>query len=165
MQKTRTPEQCSQAAIEANTSLKNFFGGTKGPLSDEEVSKIQKHLKWITLKAGVQILINKMAFSRPRPYTNHPEIKHCLELEFSKAYPSGHSTIARMYARILSVIYPERSSQFLKRADEIALNRVLGGVHHPSDVAAGKILGDALAETYLSDKDFRNEMEQLGKMN
>jgi hypothetical protein len=33
----------------------------------------------------------------------------------------------------------------MKRGDEISMHRVLGGVHHPSDIVAGKKLGDAMA--------------------
>lgn len=154
-QKTRTTQQCAEAELESNASMEAFFGGLKGPLSHDEVSKVQKKLKWLTAKAGIEILAYKTKFNRPRPYITHPEIKPCIDLESSKAYPSGHATIARVYARVLAVIFPERSALFLKRADEIALHRVLGGVHHPSDVAAGKLLGDALADDYLSDNDFR----------
>lgn len=164
-QDTRTQEQCEAGAQESSSSLRAFFGGKNGPLSEAEVIKVQKNLKWVTIKTGVQILLNKTAFNRPRPYTNHPEIKPCIELELSKAYPSGHATLSRVYARILSVIYPERSIQFLNRADQIALNRVIGGVHHPSDIVAGKKLGDALADTYLSDDEFNINLEQIANFN
>jgi len=161
-QNTRTKEQCEVAAREASSSLENFFGGLKGPLSKDEVSKVQKNIKWLTVKTGSQILYNKRKFNRPRPYVTHPEVKPCIELESSKSYPSGHTVLSRVYARILAVIYPERSIQFLKRADEIAMNRIIGGVHHPSDIVAGKILGDVLADDYLSDNEFYNELVSLG---
>jgi acid phosphatase (class A) len=161
-QHSRSAKQCEQAAVESNTSLKNFFGGSMGPLKEDEVTKVQKNLRLMTIKAGIQIFINKLKFNRARPYTIHPEIKPCLAKEFSKSYPSGHAAMSRIYARVLSVIFPERASQFMKRADEIALNRVIGGVHHPSDIEAGKKLGDALAEYYLSDKKFHDELVQIG---
>jgi hypothetical protein len=50
-----------------------------------------------------------------------------------------------MFARLLSRIYPERAKAFMERGDEIANNRILGGVHHPTDIISGKKLGDALA--------------------
>jgi acid phosphatase (class A) len=153
-QKTRTPEQCAEAQSEANASLEVFFGGKKGPLTADEAAKAQKKLRMLTLKAGIKILAAKTEFNRPRPYLAHPEIKPCIELENSKSYPSGHATIARVYARVLAVMYPERAALILKRADEVALNRVIGGVHHPSDIVAGKAFGDAIADDYLNE-DFR----------
>jgi acid phosphatase (class A) len=154
LQKTRTKAECASAQKEANGSgLKLFFGGKHGLLSPIELQKVEKELKWLTTKTRVKILYYKTKFNRPRPYTSHSQIKPCIELENSKSYPSGHTTLARLYGRILSVIYPERSLLFMKRADEASQNRMIGGVHYPSDVAAGKKLGDLLAEDYLEDGD------------
>jgi acid phosphatase (class A) len=44
---------------------------------------------------------------------------------------------------VLSKLDPSRKELFMKRADQIAADRVLAGVHHPSDIEAGKKLGDA----------------------
>lgn len=145
-QNTRTAEQCAIAQNESDASLKVFFGKL---LSASELDRAQSKLKWLTVKTGAKILIQKQKYRRPRPYESHPEIKPCIDLEGSKAYPSGHTTLARVYARVLSVMHPERSELFMRRSDEASLNRVIGGVHHPSDVVAGKILGDAIADDYL----------------
>lgn len=154
-QKTRTADQCEAAQTEANANLESFFGEGHKLLSANELANVKKKIKWLTVKTGAKIFYYKTQFARLRPYITHPEIKPCIELESSKAYPSGHAALARVYARILSVMYPERSLLFLKRSNEVALNRVIGGVHHPSDVAAGIILGDAIADDYLNDGDFR----------
>jgi acid phosphatase (class A) len=161
-QKIRTPEQCAAAEAEANhSSLETFFGGKYGLLTAAEMKKVNKKLKWLTVKTGAKILYYKTKYARIRPYITHPEVKPCIEPEKSKSYPSGHTTLSRVYARILSVIYPERSALFMKRADEVALNRIIGGVHHPSDIAAGKRLGDAIAEDYLESGDKFYELHTL----
>lgn len=158
-QKTRTAEQCALAELEADANLETFFGGSHGLLNANEMTMAKKKLKWLTLKAGAQIYIYKKKFHRPRPYITHPEIKPCIDLEGSEAYPSGHTALARVYARVLSVMFPERGLQFIKRADEVGTNRVLGGVHHPSDIVAGKKLGDALAQDFLGSSDFVSLLE------
>ncbi|MBC7430261.1 MAG: phosphatase PAP2 family protein [Bacteriovorax sp.] len=162
-QQTRTTEQCATAQAEANNgSLETFFGGNHGLLSAAELNKVQSKLKWVTVKTGTKIFYYKTKFDRPRPYVTHPEIKPCVDLENSKSYPSGHTTLARVYGRILAVIFPERAALFMKRADEVALNRLIGGVHHPSDVVAGKKLGDSIANDYLEDG---NSFYQLQTLN
>ncbi len=155
-QDKRTVAQCKQAETEVKATLESFYGTL---LSPSELGHVKKHLNVLTLKTGAEILYYKKIFGRPRPYITHPEIKPCIDLENSQAYPSGHATLARVYARVLSEVFPERKLQFMKHADEIALNRVIGGVHHPSDIEAGKTLGDALADDYLADHDVRNEFE------
>lgn len=152
IQNKRTKEQCAEAALQKDSSLGIFFGG-KGLLTDQEVKFYNKKLRSLTIKTGIQIYFIKKKFNRTRPYITSSQIKPCIELESSPAYPSGHTTLARVYARILSAALPEREEKFMKRADEIAFNRVLGGVHHPSDIVAGKKLGDIIADDYLSTLD------------
>ncbi len=145
-QATRTKAQCDQAALESDAGMEVFFGKL---LTPAELGRAKSKLKFLTLKAGIIILAQKKKYNRPRPYLSHKDIKPCIELEGSTAYPSGHTTLGRVYGRVLSAMYPERSDKFMKRADEVALNRVIGGVHHPSDIEAGKKLGDAIADDYL----------------
>jgi hypothetical protein len=52
--------------------------------------------------------------------------------------------MARLFALILSDLDPARRAEYMAKADESALFRVIGGVHHPTDTAAGKALADAL---------------------
>ena len=68
--------------------------------------------------------------------------------------------MARLFAHVLGTIYPERKDALMKRADEVARNRVLGGVHHPTDVEAGKKMGDVLGKSLIANPAF---MAQLGK--
>jgi acid phosphatase (class A) len=163
LQNTRTNADCAEAQAQATASLATLFGGKNGVLSDNEIVKVKNKLTMVIIKTGTEIYFAKSEFKRPRPYLTHPEIKPCIEMESSMAYPSGHSTLARVYARMLSVAYPERSLQFFEKADKAAFNRVLGGVHYPSDVIAGKKLGDVLADEYLSDSVLREELEKLGR--
>ena len=46
----------------------------------------------------------------------------------------------------------KKRKSFLKRAEEVGLDRVIGGVHHPSDVEAGKKLGKFLGQQMINSK-------------
>ena len=61
----------------------------------------------------------------------------------------------------MAEIMPQKRSEFLKRAEEIGKSRILGGVHYPSDVAAGSILAEALFNQFMQSKLFREKMEKL----
>lgn len=161
-QNSRTEEQCRLAQAEANNaSLESFFGGNHGLLSHAEIKIVNKKLIGLKLKTGIKILYYKTKFSRKRPYLVHSEIKPCIDLEKSKSYPSGHTTLARVYARVLSVIFPERGNLFFKRSEEVGMNRIIGGVHHPSDIVAGTILGDSIADDYLDEGDSFYQLSTL----
>ncbi|HAZ14913.1 MAG: hypothetical protein A2X86_21285 [Bdellovibrionales bacterium GWA2_49_15] len=161
VQEHRTAEQCEDAAKEVKVSLKNFFGGEGGPLTASETKRLTFFLYYHFLKAGIHSTIAKQIFKRPRPYVSNPAIVPCIEKSNSYAYPSGHTTVARVYAWVLAKKYPERAALFLQRGDEVAMNRIIGGVHHPSDIVAGKKLGDALAHRLFASPNFLKGLEAL----
>jgi acid phosphatase (class A) len=150
-QKNRTKEQCSNADAQSDISFKKMFLEPNGPLTKDEFKDINAKMLKVSAKIGINIQLAKTIYKRPRPYLRNPKIIPCIALEKSYSYPSGHATISRVWGRVLSELYPDRREEFMTKADEVALNRVLGGVHHPSDIVAGKKLGDVLAVEVLDD--------------
>ncbi len=88
----------------------------------------------------------KDAFGRPRPFVTEKRLAPVVAMPPSASYPSGHTTWAIACAIVLADMVPERRTQIFARADEYSHNREVGGVHYPSDVAAGHLAGTALAE-------------------
>lgn len=160
-QATRTQAECDRAKIEEKANLDTFFVQVGGLLSEKEYKKMKVVLAVPFADFLVFAGITKQMYKRPRPYVTNPDLKPCVRLSNTWAYPSGHTAMARMYARILSKFYPDRAEQFLKRGDEVALDRVISGLHHPSDIVAGKKLGDAIADHYLDSDDFKKHQESL----
>ncbi|MES2527242.1 MAG: phosphatase PAP2 family protein [Bdellovibrionota bacterium] len=145
LQNTRSPEECSEAKLEENASLESMFAGPKGPLTKKEMKIVSIQLLGDYAEIGANIYLAKKMFKRPRPYLVDSKLTPCIDRESSYAYPSGHTATAHYMAQKLIRIYPARKAALLKRAEEISWNRVLGGVHHPSDIEAGKKLGLELA--------------------
>lgn len=143
-QDTRTEADCEAAAAEKTPTLKTMFAGEHGPLTEKEARRLTPRFIKAYIEAGLNISIAKKTFKRPRPFVSNSHIKPCIPLATSDTYPSGHTAIARLFGRLLVDIYPEREKEIMERADQVALNRIIGGVHHPSDIVAGKKLGDAI---------------------
>lgn len=159
-QQRRTPEQCARANGAAHADFENFFGDIS-PFPDPlpaEAAAIFKRLK--TETDGVAADIKDM-FKRKRPFLRDPALNPCLGRAGGLAYPSGHATISRLLALVLAELAPARRGEFLKRADEAALDRVIGGVHHPADIEAGKRLADRLFAAYSKSKAFKADLRQL----
>jgi undecaprenyl-diphosphatase len=89
-----------------------------------------------------QALVNgpiKMVFRRQRPghVDDHP---HDLRVPVTSSFPSGHATAGFCAATLLAADLG-RAPLWYSLAAVIGWSRVHVGVHHPSDVAAGALIG------------------------
>jgi acid phosphatase (class A) len=57
-------------------------------------------------------------------------------------------------ACIMASVFPDRADQIMKYGDRLGTLRSVVGVHYPSDVAAGKILGEQLCKALLADPSY-----------
>ncbi|MFH1018576.1 MAG: hypothetical protein V1798_10420 [Pseudomonadota bacterium] len=160
-QVSRTEKECERARSEVSSSLKTFFGPPYGPLTSEEVTKWAPFFEKIHEDESAVVRLMKARWNRPRPYEEDPKIAPCVPRAINRAYPSGHTTLARVFAKVLSRLKPEQAIAFEDRADQIAEDRILGGVHYPTDIQAGKRLGDEIARLLLSDAAFQKELAGL----
>lgn len=143
-QAERTPADCARANTEVHANLDHLFGPINGPLTAEEVEPLKDFFEKIRNDADFYIQTLKKEFPRERPFVYMKDLEPCVPKELTGAYPSGHATISKLEAMILGDLYPRRKSAFLARADVIAGDRVLAGMHHPTDIQAGKMLGARL---------------------
>jgi acid phosphatase (class A) len=81
----------------------------------------------------------KALFARVRPYnadkTLHPV---CGLTQAANSYPSGHALTGYLEGLTLAEIVPEMRTEILARADDYAHNRLVCGVHYPSDIEASR---------------------------
>ena len=100
----------------------------------------------------------KYSIYRDRPYQKYPEIKP-LDTEVTPSMPSGHTASAFNVATSLTLFYRKWyvAVPAYTWATGVAYSRLYLGVHYPSDVLAGAILGSGTAwfTYYLNEKWFR----------
>jgi len=162
-QAERTAEECERAAFVVDVKLDTLFGPKNGPLTAAEVERWSNFFGKIRIDTDYFVQETKKHWGRLRPYLNDKRVEPCVHREVTKAYPSGHAAISRTFARILTKLDPSRAEAFDKRADEIAEHRVLAGVHHPTDIEAGKKLGDQVFEALIKNKAFVKSLETLAQ--
>ena len=100
---------------------------------------------------GFITLALKKAVKRDRPFETYPDIDQAAS-SVGESFPSGHTSLAFATATSISLAYPKWyviAPSFIW-ASTVGYSRMHLGVHYPSDVVAGAIVGSGSA--YLTYK-------------
>jgi len=119
-----------------------------GALSKDSVSAWQG-IESLSTQALNGILTSglKYLISRPRPFVTYPDDIHKYGKAGSYSFPSGHTSMAFAAATSISLQYPKWYVIVPAYAwsSTVAFSRMYLGVHYPSDVLGGMILGSGTA--------------------
>ena len=91
----------------------------------------------------------KARIGRPRPYVKCPGIHACGRALDQFSFPSGHALHSVAFTVLLVGHYPETAWLLVPTALMICFSRIALGLHYPSDVAAGALIGAASASLML----------------
>ncbi len=73
------------------------------------------------------------------------------------SYPSGHAAFAASSAILLSQLIPSKRDPIFVQARVFAENRILLGLHYPSDVASGWTAGTLAVYVMMRDRVFQRD--------
>ena len=157
---TRSKAQEQAARTDAEDKSVFVFGTVFGerfvaenlPLTAALAEKVDENSSVISGAA-------KKFFHRLHPYTFdatlHPACKSKGEPE---SYPSGHALRGWLLALMLAEMVPEQRDAVLERAEIYGHNRLVCGVHYPSDVAASQPLAYAVHALMTQNADYAREL-------
>ena len=107
---------------------------------------------YIVITASVGTLIYKVLKTktvRPRPYQVHQVIRLGERPLDHFSFPSGHTLHAVLATTVLGYIQPLLLVIMLPFTVLVALSRMILGLHYPSDVAVGVVIGGAVASAII----------------
>lgn len=160
-QNKRTKADCKKARKTAKATYDSFWG-KQSPFPEPLPAEVTEFFERIALDLEEAVTNMKGRWQRPRPFKAYPgQAEPCIKKSSGYSYPSGHSSFSRVFANVLADIAPERRAEFFAAADEIAMDRVIGGVHFPTDIAAGKRFGDLYHAELLKSEAYRKDVEKM----
>lgn len=95
------------------------------------------------------VAVVKRKFKRLRPYQALPDVKTCRKPLQDSSFPSGHTTA--IFAWLVPILLTASVGLFIIVPAAIVIGLSVGwsrmylGLHYPSDVAAGALIGTATA--------------------
>lgn len=87
----------------------------------------------------------KNNLKRPRPFQKLEDINNLIAVPDKFSFPSGHTACAFIFSVIISSFHNELALYLYTWSTLVGLGRVSLGVHYPSDVLAGAIIGTLCA--------------------
>jgi acid phosphatase (class A) len=105
-------------------------------------------------------LAAKSYFKRQRPFVVDPGIKIIVDQKPDFSYPSNHSTFGYEIAILLADMVPEKAAAIFERAADYGHNRVIAGVHFPTDVEGGRIAASVIDNALLHNARFMIDFER-----
>jgi len=160
IQVTRTKEMEARALADATENIWRFADVVDNPkFNAATLPKVAAFFDRITETEAAVVDPAKDVWKRPRPHLYSDLVKPVVPLSKSGSYPSGHATVGTLMGIELANMLPEKRAQIMARAWEFGHNRVVGGVHYPSDIEMGRITGTVIAQTISTHPDFKTDFE------
>lgn len=160
LQKARTPEQEAAALADRERSV-FLFADVLGPqFNDKDLASIAPFFDRIHATEKLFVGKAKNHWKRPRPFLVDENLNPSLPRPQSYSYPSGHSAFGHLAAIVLANMVPEKAPDLFARGTRYARQRMMGGVHYPTDIEGGKIAAAVIANALFHDQEFMRGFAQ-----
>ena len=143
-QATRTTAECALAQAGNTLNFENTFGPSTGVLTEAEVQLANAVAQTTITEVANVTGYYKTLFKRNRPYVQNSAIVPCITEPGGYSYPSTHATTGMALALALADLFPGKATAILNQGLQIGLNRLIGGVHFPTDINAGQELAEQI---------------------
>ena len=157
--KARTPDEQARAFNDASLSLFLFTPAIGPFFQPGKLPKTEALFQKARTDIAEPVNTAKDYWKRKRPYQMDKDLT-LGRPERSFGYPSGHSARGTVQALLLAELFPEKKGAILAIGRNIGWDRVLIGKHFPTDIYAGRVLGQAIVRELLASPVFQRDLAE-----
>ncbi|HGM4932418.1 TPA: acid phosphatase [Serratia marcescens] len=160
MQQKRTPEMASQTKADAEENVW-VYSNVMGPkFNAKALPAVSAFFDRIVATEAAVVDPAKDFWKRPRPHMLDSRIEPIVKRSSSGSWPSGHTTLGTLMGITLANMVPEKRAAIMTRAWQYGDNRVVAGIHYPSDIEMGRIAGSVISQQLSQQQDFQQQYRQ-----
>lgn len=162
-----TSEERWQKAVADDASIYDRFSEALGlPIDRTHLPRLVRLLNRVSTDTLAVAGEAKKRYPRPRPFQRFQLKRVCGQAAAPKpeskpttgtGYPSGHAAVGWAVALVLMEVAPAQVPPLMNRAVEYGNSRVVCGVHFPSDVEGGRVIGAAVIDKLMALPEFRRD--------
>lgn len=160
-QAARTPGQTEYARADAEVSVFRFADVLGPAFRARDLPLTAALFRQVGREGSAIGRRGKDHWRRPRPFAASPDVEPLLSVGPGGSYPSGHALFGYATGLLLAQIVPEKRDALLERGVAYGENRVVAGVHYPTDTAAGRIAATAMVALLMQDAAFREDFREV----
>jgi len=158
----RTPDQAALAKYYDSFDVFKLLAPVLGTAATaQNLPRTAAFFKQVRAEARPAVNAAKDAFNRRRPYVFNPALEPAVAKSDGNSYPSGHASESALYAVLLAAILPEHAADWEQQAALVRWSRLVGGAHYPSDVMAGKLLGETIGQAMLKSPKLQQAIDEV----
>lgn len=161
LQKRRTPAEEALARADAKRTPLRFADVLGPDFAKDALPLTDAFFKRVLRDVNQALAPVKKHWDRPRPYVQSRAVRPCLIKPLNASYPSGHSAFGHLAAILLAQAVPEKAVELFERGELFARQRLIGGVHFPSDVEAGKLCAAVIAQCLFQNQRFQEDFQKV----
>ncbi|MEJ2059897.1 MAG: phosphatase PAP2 family protein [Gammaproteobacteria bacterium] len=114
-------------------------------LYGQSAARVSAHMMIVGLLSLLLYKLIKLSTQRERPFRMNSDILQSVPPLDRFSFPSGHTMHAVGFTIILVSYYPQWAIVVVPFTLLVALSRLVLGLHYPSDVLVGAIIGTTVA--------------------
>ncbi len=159
LQVTRTPEMVSRAQADAVEEVWRFADVMGPKFTPETLPRIAALFARLSATGKAVLDPATTRFNRSRPYLVSDLVRPVVRTSDAGSWPSPHAAFGTLSGIVLGAMVPEKRAAIMERARTYADNRIVAGMHFPSDVEMGRIAGSVMAAVAMREPAFASDYE------